>query len=240
MRSFLERARRQSLNARIFWVLAALVLVAGPVALTLARDDDHTASVELFPMKVGPYPPPLSPAYYEPLLEDRILRFETRRASGLGELSGLFKDVEVTRTGRRKVTLSASAGTPFRARRFVNTLSRQLAVATVRELGTRATRDLREARTTLRRRSRTKAERKLLRRRLPAITRLSRAPVPRFALGAPASTPKLDRWADRLVDGLPGSVPARPSPVWAGLAGLLLAATAWGIVLAFTRPRPPG
>ena len=40
---------------------------------------------------------------------------------------------------------------------------------------------------------------------------------------------------DKLVDRVPGEFPRRPSPVWAGLAGLTLAMTLVGLWLFFAR-----
>ncbi|HEX6388811.1 MAG TPA: O-antigen ligase family protein [Solirubrobacteraceae bacterium] len=41
------------------------------------------------------------------------------------------------------------------------------------------------------------------------------------------TSPPVERSVDRLIDALPGEMPGRPSPFWAALAGLLVAAAAW-------------
>jgi hypothetical protein len=56
-------------------------------------------------------------------------------------------------------------------------------------------------------------------------------------LGRPASLPPLDRWADRLVDRLPGDFRGRPNPLWAALAGLFVTLTLWAMCLVLA---PPG
>jgi hypothetical protein len=72
---------------------------------------------------------------------------------------------------------------------------------------------------------------------LRALEALETTLTPAIGVGARATPPRLERWADRLVDALPGDFPGRPGPVWAGIAGLILAITLWGLGLALRPPR---
>jgi hypothetical protein len=67
--------------------------------------------------------------------------------------------------------------------------------------------------------------------------RLRVAPVPRVVLGSRASPAPIRGWADKLADALPGALPARSSPLWAALAGLLVVTILWLAALALF---PPG
>lgn len=64
-------------------------------------------------------------------------------------------------------------------------------------------------------------------------------PPPRLALGAPPEPSEPEAWADSVVDALPGPFPPRPSPLWVGLAGVLLTVAAW-VLWPCARGRHPG
>jgi hypothetical protein len=72
--------------------------------------------------------------------------------------------------------------------------------------------------------------RRRLDRRIERLEALGPLPPARILPDAPGEIPEPPRWADRVVDSLPGEFPGRPSPFWAAFAGLIVAATLWGIV----------
>jgi hypothetical protein len=228
-------ARRESRRRRLAWVATGALLVLVPLVINLARAPGFKASVELFPRPVAPYPPIADPGYYRRLLTDP----ELRRQMALKFAPGVakYRDVSIDpdpATGT--LVVSVTAATAVNAQRFVNALAPQIAVATQRQLGRQASQDATKDRTRLRT-GLPRREQRTLRRRLRRLAQFGEFPPTRVLPGRPASPPRLDRWADRLVDDLPGDFPSRPNPVLAALAGLLVAATLWAICLALM---PPG
>jgi hypothetical protein len=206
-----------------------------PFVVNLARAADFKASVELFPRPVAPYPPITDPAYYRGLLTDPELRHQM----GLKVSPGIarYRDVSIDRdpvTGA--LVVSVTAPTPANAQRFVNALAPQIAGATQRQLGRQASQDVTKDRSRLQT-GLPRREQRSLRRRLRRLAQFGEFPPARVLPGRPASPPRLDGWADRLVDDLPGDLPSRPNPALAALGGLLVAATLWAICLALM---PPG
>jgi hypothetical protein len=228
-------ARGESRWRRLLWALVALVLTLGPLALNLARAPQHEASVALFPQRVGPYPAVGDPAAYRALLDDPVLREQMRLNVGVGVAR--YGDVTLERGPRGEaLVLTVAAETPADAQRFVNALAPQIAGATQRQLAGVVSRDAAALRARLRGELR-RRDRATLRRRLRRLEALDALPPTRVLPGAAAPRPRLERWADRLVDDLPGEFPARPAPAWAALAGLLVALTLWGVALAVAPPR---
>jgi hypothetical protein len=230
-----ERARGESRRRRLLWIAIAALLVLAPLAFDLARAPDFKASVELYPTRVAPYPAVLDPSYYRSFMGDSELRRQMQL--NVGDRVADYRDVTIDRDPTSgTLTLTAVAATPAKAQRFVNALGPQIAEATRRQLGLQAARD----RTKLRQRLRTRlsrSERLTLRRQLRRLGQFGQFPPGRVLLGRPAPRPRMDRWADRLVADLPGDFPGRPSPAWAALAGLLVAATLWATCLVLL---PPG
>jgi hypothetical protein len=234
-RSARERARGESRRRRAGWMAVALLLVAGPLAFNLARESGYESSVVLFPRPIKPYPLILDLGYYRGLLDDPVLREQMRLNAGAGTAD--FGDVTIRRgRGSNPIVLSVEAPTPERSRRFVNALAPQIAGATQRQLARGA---LRDAETVDERLLEAPAgpDRRRLQGRSRRLERLLEAPPTRVLPGAPAALPRIEGWADRLVDDLPGDFPARPSPAWAALAGLLVVATLWAIGLMLVPPR---
>jgi hypothetical protein len=81
------------------------------------------------------------------------------------------------------------------------------------------------------------AQRAALRRQLAPVTRVLQEPRNRYVASGPAPLPRLTRWSDKLVDALPGPFPRRPSPFWAGFAGLVLGVALWALALRVAPPR---
>jgi hypothetical protein len=226
-------------RALLLWVILAAILMIGPIALTLARAREFTASVEVFTQS-QPYPVRDPMSYLEGLLDDPFLHQALRRPtriSGRSEWESELETVRLrpTRT-RPSITMSASADTPRRVRDFVNILGTRLAETSARQVQQRS----RGRATRLRRRLRNPElpanSRRLVRRDLARVERLLQENPAQIVLGPRPGAPRPKRWADRLVDELPGSFPTRPSPFVAGLAGLAVA-VALGIILLLVRRR---
>jgi hypothetical protein len=210
--------------------------VIGPLGFNLARERGFQASVDLFPRAVRPYPPIHDPDYYQALLADPELREQMRLNAG-GQRGVRYNNIRVRRgQGKGPLTVTVEADRPERAQVFVNALGPQIAGATQRQLGRVVRRDIERVSTRLAGATPGR-ERRTLRARLRRLESFGAFPPARVLPGAPAPRPPIKRWADRLVNDLPGDFRSRPSPVWAALAGLLVAVTLWLICLAVVPPR---
>lgn len=224
----------ESRRRRITWAIVALVLFAVPFAFNAAREARFTASVEIFPRPVPPYPAVSDPAYYRAFLEDPHLRGEMLQNAnaGLAEYSG----AEFRSTRRGTVLLAVSRTDPTRARELVEALGPQIAGATARQLAAQATQEAGLLRERIRDGRLDSDERRTLGVRLRRVTRLSRRLSIRVVLGPVAAPPEEESWADRVAAALPGETPERPDPLVAGIAGLFLAGTLWVIGLLLVPP----
>jgi hypothetical protein len=200
---------------RAVWAAVTVVMVVLPVGLTLGRESSWTASTQILPQRTGPLPAVRDPAYYHALLPALT---PWMGGEGLGPWD--YAGAEFEAGPRGSVVVSLTASSAARAERILDALSRQLVRASQREVGEEAAALARGAEGRLGRR----------------LRELATAPSPRIVAGRPAVTPDPDRWADRAAAALPGELPGRPSPVWAGLAGGLVAGVAWGVA-ALTRRR---
>ena len=234
-RGLLAAARAESRWRRAFWLVVAAVLVCVPVVVTLARSSSFTASIRLYPGPVAGFKAIRDPAYYRGLLTDPVLRFEMRRNAGVSQRE--YADARIA-PGSTFLTLTVDAGQPAEAQRLVNALGPQVAGATARDVVRAVNGQIGVLRRQIKRGRRGTATRRARLRRLRALRRVVAAPPQRITLGPAARRPPVEGWADEMVDALPGQLPARPSPVWAGLAGLLLAIVAWGIALVRVPPAP--
>jgi hypothetical protein len=218
------------------WLGVAAILVLGPAIFTLLRDSRFEATTELTPVAVAGYPEVTDPAYYRGLLGDPAIAAEILRTTGLGLRSA---DVELgPGSGGRSVVVTTTGATPKQAHTLVNALAHQLSQATRRQLAAEVQREL----ATLRPLESAKGRGPLRRRlddRIEELEALGPLPPARAVPARPAPVPEPERWADRVVDALPGGFPGRPSPFWAAVAGLLLAATLWTIAFVLDRPRAP-
>jgi hypothetical protein len=233
--SLRDRAKAESRGRRLAWIAVVAVLVIGPLAFNLARERGFQASIDLFPTAVRPYPPIHDPAYYQSLLADPDLREQMRLNVGLRVVR--YHNIWVRRgNGQAPLTVTVEADAPEKAQRFVNALGPQIAGATQRQLGRAVRRDIEQLNVRLDSTAPSK-ERRALRARLGRLESFGEFPPPRVLPGAQAPRPRIERWADRLVNDLPGNFRSRPSPVWAALAGLLVAAALWLIGLTIVPPR---
>ena len=219
--------------------MIAALLVLVPFGFNLARAGDFKASVVLFPRPIPPFRAVYDPGYYKALLQDPELRGQMQLNVGTGVAD--YDDVTFTPVRPKgPLRMTVAAPTPTRAQRFVNALAPQMVNATSRQLAVLAER----ARIATEVRSETAprpADRRALRKRARRLLKFGDFPPPRVLIGRPAPRPALDHLADRLASDLPGDFHPRPNPLWAALAGLLVALTLWaiGLVLVPPSPRPP-
>jgi hypothetical protein len=218
-------------------------MVAVPAAFNLARHSSYSASRDIYPRPIAGYPLVSDPAYYRAFLGDRELQAQMYQNTGARPPEYANTHIALGMGG--KLISIVKAETPARAQELVNALGPQLANATRRQLAQQARADETKLRGELRSRTLSAHDARLRRRQLRRAVRAVRLgpePPERIVLGAPAGRPPIRGFADKLADSLPGAFPARRSPVWAGLAGLLVAATLWLIGLALFPPggRRPG
>jgi hypothetical protein len=240
VREIVARARGESWPRRALWIAVAIVLVGVPVAVNAARSESHRASVVLVPRAVAWYEPIIEPGLYRRLLADNIvLRQEMQKNTGVA-FRDYRRNTTITTISGRRLKLTVTADTPARARRIVNALAPQIAEATRRDLAPVVLADIETLAGRIERGRRGTATRRERVRLLRELQRLGPLPPSRVLPGAPAPPPKLERPADRFVDGLPGDLPGRTSPVWAGVVGLLVVLVLWSIGLFHVPPRHRG
>jgi hypothetical protein len=222
---------------RIAWIVVALLMVVVPVAFNLARNS-YSASLELYPRAVSGYPPVNDPAYYRAFLTDNELQTQMRFHAPGGPSAYADAVIRAGRRGRVVVTVSADA--PNDAQRIVNALGPQLANATRRQLAAQAEAEAQRLRALLGSGKLTARQTRRVRRRLARANSVGLVPPERIVLGTRPGPPPLRGFADKVADAMPGPYPTRPSPLWAGFAGLLVAVTLWLIGLALLPPRGRG
>jgi hypothetical protein len=226
MESLRAAARRETRGRRLAWLGVVALLTLGPLAFNLARESSFNASRVMVPVEVRPYPAIRHPGYYSGLLGDPELRRQTNLHADdeLRDLQAVTVRPASTRTA---LVLTVAAETPESARTLVNVIAPQMANATRRQLTRVANKDAERLRARVLRTDLSTERRRTLRARLRRLEELGRVPPSRVRMGGDAPLPPISRWADRLVDDLPGGFARRPSPVWAALAGLLVAAALW-------------
>jgi hypothetical protein len=213
---------RLPLATRAVWLVAVCVLVAAPLALSLARSDRFEASLEAFPFQRPGYRPIGDPTgYVRRLLGDPLVADEAVRRSALPlDSSEALGSVRVEPTGR-SVLVAAQADSPDHARDLADAVALAIVSAAARDIVGQARAQLEETRAELG--SATGAERSRLERNLARLRREIEAPAAPIALGPRATTPETTRAVDRVIGWLPGPLPPRPSVVWTIVAGLMLA-----------------
>jgi hypothetical protein len=226
-------ARHESPRRRLVWVAIALLMVLGPVGFNLARTTEFSASVEIYPSAVPPYPAVFDPDYYRGLVRDPELHRQVILNIGPGIAD--YRRVSIVPVpAHRSLALIVHSPDREHASRFVNSLGPQIAGASARQLHRLGQADSVRIRARLRGHL-APAVRRALQRRLAAIGRLGALPPIRAQIGPRAGVPSLS-WADRIADALPGPLPGRPSLLWSAVAGLLVAATLWAIGLLLVSP----
>lgn len=231
-------AREESTRRRRLWIAVAVLLVLGPVAFTLARASTFTATVELFPSPVAPFPAERDPTVYRSFLDDPLLQREMLRNANA--LPSEYRDASIRPfPPRRTLLISVDSRSPARAQKLANTLGPQLIGALQRRLPGRATAVIQSLTDALRGTSTSRRDSRRIKRRIRRLGQLVAQPPTPAVLPPPVREPRLTHWADRVADALPGNLPERPNPLLAGLAGLLVALTLWVIGLGlFSRGQP--
>jgi hypothetical protein len=235
-----QGAAHEPRRRRLAWIGVAVLLTLGPLVFTLARASEFTASVQLFPSPVPPFPAEYSPAAYRAFLRDPILQREMRR--NVAAEPGDYKDAQIRPAAPLgTLAISVSAGDPARAQALANALGLQLIVAEQRRTAARATDAARRLNARLRSGRMPRAAKPRIRRRLRRVQSvLPLSDVAGGVLGPRARRPRLTRVADRIVDALPGDFSPRPNPLLAALAGLVVALTLWLVALALVPPPRDG
>jgi hypothetical protein len=223
---------------RLAWAVAALLLFAAALVFDLGRASGFSASTTIYPRAVGPYPAELDPAYFRRTLGNSDLQRYMHITAGAR--SWEYLDARFTPRPPFAVLVTVRAATPARARAFSQALARQIVQVSERQIASQAALDARQLRAELAGPGLRPRARRARRRRLAAVLRVRAAPYERFVEGRPPPLPRPTRWADRLADALPGDFPPRPSPLWAGLAGILLVALVWAIGAAVRSGSGPG
>ncbi len=207
---------------RAFATLFVLVVAAAAVAFTLARQPDYRAAVTVVAVERGPLRPSIGPAYVRDRFAAGSAELSTRlERSGIdpGLLGGVAIEPAARPAGAVKI--SAAAATPARATDLLELVLRQADALSAVELERVARRRLRAAKLGLATAPSGSVDRGVLLRDIRQLRRYLDEPRGRFgALAIAVERP--ERWADRVARDMPGAFPARPSPVWAALAGALV------------------
>jgi len=210
--------------SRIAAALLVLAVGAVAVAFTLSRQAEYRASVSVVAVERGVLRPAVGPAY----LRDRLAAGGAELATRLerdGIDPGLLGGVRIAPVERPAgaIAISVVAATPARARELLRLVVLQIDALSAAELERLARRRLRAVDVELATTAAAPPGRLALRREARGLRRYLEQPRSRFgALQVTVERPR--RWADRVARSLPGAFPARPSPVWAAIAGALVGA----------------
>jgi hypothetical protein len=226
-----------------------LLLALGPLVLTLLRAKDYRGSVTMS----------FNPAAREgvPLVKDseiltvlqghlKARRLQRQIANEVGslpsakQLPDYVTVSQASQDGSTTFVVKARGPTPEEARQLAAAFATDVAPLAGPAIRLVAFESLFHLRDTLKEGGMTPSERARIRGYKLALQRQG------ASIFAPEPTlgPLTDkRIGDRVLSALPGSTPARPSPVWAALAGigLALAFGIWAVVLSGAwnpRPRP--
>ena len=223
--------------SRALAALLVLAVAGTAVAFTLARQPDYRASVDVVAVDRGPLRPSIGPRYLRGRLATGRAELATRlERSGIDPR--LLDGVRIGSPGtgvRGAMSISVSAATPARARELLRLVVLQVDALSARELERVARRRLRPTKKVLATVDAGAPRRAAAQRLIRGLRRYLEQPRSRFG----ALTTHVERpagWADRLASSAPGAFPARPSPIWAGLAGAL-AGAALAAALALLRRR---
>lgn len=214
-----------------------------PVILTLARQDEFTASAEI--RRVPPNAADRLAADREPpaitfVSDPRVRLLVVAAVPSIGD-TPLADHVRIKRgsgPGPASYVITATAGDTSEARRIAGSTARAIVgvSATVRAAG------IKKALATARREFRQApgSARGRLGGRVFILTDASVDPASPFAItGTTGASPSLTSPVDKLVDGLPGSYRSGPSVVAVGLVGLVCAAALLAWVYLLTAVSPP-
>jgi hypothetical protein len=216
---------------KAFAVLFLLLLVAMPVGLTLARGDRYESRIPMFEVDRNreaqrfPIPPNLEAYVSRLAIAERVTTTAPRLVDFPIDRSDVAASTRVA-PGRspRSVFLIATGTTPERAERLANVVARLMVDESRHEVEARVRGTLQELLGRGTDPELSRAEQGSIRRRIDELVDVLRGLSTPLAVGdMRASTPAVTAPVDKLVQRLPGESPPSPSPVWVGLAGLLLA-----------------
>lgn len=224
--------------SRVLAALLVLAVAGAAVAFTLARQPEYRAGVGVVAVERGPLRPAIGPDYLRERLAAGRAELETRLERG-GIDPRLLDGVSIERAPRPRgaVALSAVAATPARARELLQLVLLQVDARSARELARQARRRLRSAEATVAATATGTPERLAAERRVRGLRRYLAQPRSRFGALTTIRVERPERWADRLARAAPGAFPARPSPVWAGIAGGLVGAALAAAIALLSRRR---
>jgi hypothetical protein len=212
---------RSSRLALAVWAIAGVVLVVGPIVVTLGRASSFSASLTVF--TPAPHSASsdfaLSGTALRKDIENSDIQAETRSAAGNDVSSFTARVSPSPRVDAGSYKLTASASTPDRAVRVVNALGSILAFhesAAASAVATEVAGSIKDKLDA----ANPGTDTDELARRLRAAKEVAKGD-PTVVLGERPAPPGLSRWGDKLVDRFPGDFPPRPSPLFAGIAGLV-------------------
>ncbi len=211
--------------SRVLAALLALAVAGVAVAFTLARQPDYRAVVSVVAVERGPLRPSVGPDYLRERLAAGRAELETRLERG-GLDPRLLGGVSIERAPRPRgaVAIAAVAATPARARELLHLVLLQIDARSASELARHARRRLRAAEAAAAATAAGTPERAVADRRVRGLRSYLAEPRSRFGALTAIRVERPERWADRVARAAPGEFPARPSPVWAGIAGGLVGA----------------
>jgi hypothetical protein len=225
----------ESRGRRRGWLALALFMTVAPAAFCADRQSEFFTSVKIFPRPVGPFSLNQDIRQITSLLSDPLFRGEVRRGSGAGP--SLYRHLVLERSPVGVTfTLLVGQPTPEAAKKVTDVVALQLAYASGRRVSSDSSERAAILRQALVEPGTPAFRRARIRRQLLELRPLIEHPPNRFVASGPAPLPKLTHWADRVADALPGPLPRRTSPFWAGLAGLALAALLWAASLRLAPP----
>lgn len=248
-----ERLRRLSPRERAVWAAVILALALLPALVSAARSETVRSDVVLEPVRGTRTAAGTMAAYARrvvalPLVQSRIAANRNRYWNVIG-LRHAEVDVAAAGPGGRAVRLSVPARSSGDARDLAGIVAAQVAAqsrgAASRRGGARAglraiDRRLRDAALSPARRSELLAQRRFI----VTQARQEHGAVP-LRVTRPPTLPAGDR-IDRVVAKVAPDGAPRPSPLWAGFAGLLLGLALCSLWLALPAgrradgPAPPG
>jgi hypothetical protein len=232
------------------WTVAALacaclILVLGPLVLTLLRADEYTSTAELSfstDNTVGRQLDQPRSFVAGPLKLRDLQRAVARRVDWIERPDDVPEYVSVREAAGADADsylLEARGAGPEEAQALATAASEEVLRAAETAAQFLVHGELRGLNRRLRRGEIERSELEAARARRDDFQELADRGMRVFSQSPGPATLPAERAADRLLGALPGDRPIRPNPVWAGLAGLALAVAllVWVLVLLPTDPR---
>lgn len=201
-----------------------MILVGVLVGVTLLRTSSFHDSAKVLVIPVEGLPPLADQAaYVRSLAEDpKALLYTTLSAGFTISRRALRESMRFSRA-RRSIVVRVEAGSPARVRSLVRALMPQMAGASAREVRRTAKNRASTLRLQLRSPLLSHRERARVARLLGLIQPITSGKTLRVAFRPLGPPPRPTRWIDRAIAKLPGDYPPAPSPILAGIAGVIAA-----------------